>query len=204
MTVRHVTTAEDVLLLLDALDSHRPEPRVGSDQAVDTQQAVARVDGDRAAGAQRAEVCVGGGWAVDALLGEQTREHSDVDLWIPAADLEWSFRAFTAVGIDRLLPTPGDRPWNFVLHDGDRRKVDLHLYELRPDGRIHYGSALNENPFPAEALSGQGEINDRPVRCEAAAWSVQWHTGYPPRPADYQDVRLLCARFDLPVPTGFT
>jgi lincosamide nucleotidyltransferase A/C/D/E len=24
--------------------------------------------------------CVGGGWAVDALLGEQTREHADLDL----------------------------------------------------------------------------------------------------------------------------
>lgn len=31
-----------------------------------------------------ARPCVGGGWAVDALLGEQTRQHSDLDLWRPA------------------------------------------------------------------------------------------------------------------------
>ena len=29
--------------------------------------------------------CVGGGWAVDALLGAQTRGHADRDLWVPAA-----------------------------------------------------------------------------------------------------------------------
>ena len=62
--------------------------------------------------------CVGGGWAVDALLGEQTRSHSDLDLWLPAEHLEPLFVALTAHGIDRVLPWPGDRPWNFVLHDG--------------------------------------------------------------------------------------
>lgn len=32
--------------------------------------------------ARDAEVWVGGGWGVDALLGEQTRQHSDLDLWL--------------------------------------------------------------------------------------------------------------------------
>jgi lincosamide nucleotidyltransferase A/C/D/E len=32
-------------------------------------------------------VCVGG-WGVDALLGQQTPEHSDLDLWLEAAALE--------------------------------------------------------------------------------------------------------------------
>lgn len=31
------------------------------------------------------DACVGGGWAVDALLREQTREHSDLDLWLPTS-----------------------------------------------------------------------------------------------------------------------
>ena len=33
---------------------------------------------------QGAHPCVGGGWGVDALLGHQTRDHSDLDLWLPA------------------------------------------------------------------------------------------------------------------------
>jgi lincosamide nucleotidyltransferase A/C/D/E len=101
------------------------------------------------------------------------------------------------------LPWPGDRPWNFVLHDGARRRVDLHLYEQRPGGAFHYGSALSGEAFPAEALGGSGTIAGVPVRCESAEWSLRWHTGYTPRPSDRHDVRALCQRFGLPLPEGF-
>jgi tRNA nucleotidyltransferase/poly(A) polymerase len=36
------------------------------------------------------EATVGGGWAIDALLGEQTRLHSDLDLWVAAETLSRS------------------------------------------------------------------------------------------------------------------
>jgi lincosamide nucleotidyltransferase A/C/D/E len=149
------------------------------------------------------DVCVGGGWSVDALLGEQTREHSDLDLWLPAAHLARLFVAFAELGVDRILPVPGDRPWNFVLHDGIRQRVDLHLYEPRPDGWLHYGSAVDGEALPAEALSGSGTIAGQPVRCEAVAWSVRWHTGYPARAVDRRDVRLLCDRFGIELPAGY-
>ena len=98
---------------------------------------------------------------------------------------------------------PGDRPWNFVLHDGAAIRTDLHLYEVRPDGQIHYGSAIDGVTFPAEALSGEGLIAGVPVRCEAPEWSVRWHTGYPARDVDRHDVPRLCARFGIPLPPGF-
>src|SRR5438309_503058 len=85
-------------------------------------------------------VCVGGGWAVDALLGERTREHSDLDLWVEAAETEGLLAALVEQGVDRIFPWPGDRPWNFVLHDGETRRVDLHLYERLDAGRLQYGS----------------------------------------------------------------
>ncbi|GAA0810486.1 aminoglycoside nucleotidyltransferase [Spirilliplanes yamanashiensis] len=150
-----------------------------------------------------ADVCVGGGWGVDALLGEQTRDHADLDIWVPAAHLERLFRAFAPLGLDRVLPWPGDRPWNFVLHDGSSSRVDLHLYETLPDGTLHYGSAVDGLTFPAEALQGRGTLAGRPVRCEAAEWAVRWHTGYPARDADRHDVPLLCARFGIALPAGF-
>jgi lincosamide nucleotidyltransferase A/C/D/E len=149
------------------------------------------------------DACVGGGWAVDALLGEQTREHSDLDLWAPAASLHDVFRALVPLGVDRILPWPGDRPWNFVLHDGRTRRVDLHLYEPLPDGDLHYGSVTAPYVMPAAALSGRGAIAGVDVRCDDAAWSVRWHSGYPPRPSDSHDVALLCARFGIEVPDGF-
>jgi lincosamide nucleotidyltransferase A/C/D/E len=147
--------------------------------------------------------CVGGGWGVDALLGEQTREHADLDLWLADVQIEPLFAAFAERGIDRILPWPGDRPWNFVLHDGVRLRVDLHLYETLPDGSLHYGSLVSGVTFPARALAGQGVIAGSAVRCEAPEWAVRWHTGYPPRPVDRHDVPLLCERFGLTLPGAF-
>jgi lincosamide nucleotidyltransferase A/C/D/E len=150
------------------------------------------------------DVCVGGGWGVDALLMEQTREHSDLDVWVPAVHLERLFMALAEAGIDRVFPRPGDRPWDFALHDGHRLRVDLDLYEPRPDGWLHYGSAIDGTIFPAAALAGTGTIAGTPVRCDAAEWAVNWHTGYEPRDVDRHDVTLLCERFGIELPPTFT
>jgi lincosamide nucleotidyltransferase A/C/D/E len=144
--------------------------------------------------------CVGGGWGVDALVGPQTREHSDLDLWVPASGLEGLFVAFADLGVDRIFPWQGDRPWNFVLHDGSSRRVDLHLYERLDDGRLHYGSVLSPFLFNADDLAGEGAIGGVPVRCERPAFSLRNHTGYPPRDVDRHDMAILCEHFGLPMP----
>jgi lincosamide nucleotidyltransferase A/C/D/E len=149
------------------------------------------------------DACLGGGWAVDALLGLQTREHSDLDLWVEAGDAETLFIALAEHHVDRVFPWPGDRPWNFVLHDGRSLRVDLHFFEPLPDGRWHYGSALGGEVLPLEALSGRGSILGNDIRCEAPEWSVRFHGGYPPRPVDHLDVARLCERFAIPMPEGF-
>ena len=149
------------------------------------------------------DACLGGGWAVDALLREQTREHSDLDLWVTTEDAEPLFVALAATGVDRVFPWPGDRPWNFVLHDGGELRMDLHFHEGLGDGSRHYGSVASGHTFPAEALAGEGSIGGTPVRCEAAAWSVRWHSGYPLRPVDRHDVPLLCGRFGIDLPEEY-
>lgn len=143
---------------------------------------------------------VGGGWGIDALLKEQTREHSDLDLWLPAEHLDRLTSAMAAEGIDRVLPWPGDRPWNFVLHDGATLRLDLHLYETLHRGNVHYGSVNAPVVFPAAALAGRGVIDDCIVRCEAPEWALRWHTGYPARAVDRHDVALLCACYGLEPP----
>jgi lincosamide nucleotidyltransferase A/C/D/E len=134
---------------------------------------------------------------------QQTREHADLDVWTPAAGLERLLNALAEAGIDRILPWPGDRPWNFVLHDGVRRRVDLHLYEPLPDGTVHYGSVIDGVTIPAEAIAAEGKIAGVAVRCEAPEWAVRWHAGYPLREVDLHDVRLLCERFGIDLPETF-
>jgi lincosamide nucleotidyltransferase A/C/D/E len=154
-------------------------------------------------GEQGVDVCVGGGWGVDALLGEQTRDHSDLDLWLEAAALEGLFRVFAAEDLDRIHPWPGDRPWNFVLHDGRTRRVDLHLYETIGDGNIHYGSVRKPFVLPEAALSHEGAIQGKAVRCEEPSWAVSFHTGYVLRPSDLHDVTRLCERYNLELPSEY-
>ena len=150
--------------------------------------------------AEDARVVVGGGWAVDALLERQTREHADLDLWVPAVRLERLVRALVPLGIDRIQYWGDNRPWNFPLHDGRGTRVDLHLVERLSDGGIHYGGVETGRRLPPGALDGTGSIGGRHVRCDAPSWALQCHTGYPPREVDRHDVRALCERFGFPVP----
>jgi lincosamide nucleotidyltransferase A/C/D/E len=145
-------------------------------------------------------VCVGGGWAVDALVRTQTRTHADLDIWVEAADTERLLAGLTQLGVDRIHPWPGDRPWNFVLHDGRTRRVDLHLYEPLGDGRLHYGSVTAPFVFSTSDIAGVGAIAGMPVRCESPEFALRNHTGYPPREVDRHDVTLLCEHFGLTPP----
>jgi lincosamide nucleotidyltransferase A/C/D/E len=145
------------------------------------------------------DACVGGGWAIDALVGEQTREHADLDLWVEAREFEGLCAVFSAAELDRLYPWGGDRPWNFVLHDGASRRVDLHLYE-DVNGRFQYGSARAPFTFTDRDLSGEGEILGTSVRCEHPEFALRNHSGYELRAVDQHDIALLCDRFGFELP----
>jgi lincosamide nucleotidyltransferase A/C/D/E len=147
--------------------------------------------------------CVGGGWAVDALVREQTRPHADLDIWVEAADTGTLFATFVDQGVDRIYPWPGDRPWNFVLHDGESRRVDLHMYELLGNGRLRYGSVTAPFLFTEEDLSGRGEIAGITVRCERPEFALQNRTGYEVRDTDRHDVAVLCGHFGLQPPHSY-
>jgi lincosamide nucleotidyltransferase A/C/D/E len=149
------------------------------------------------------DATVGGGWGIDALLGRQTRPHSDLDLWVAAEDLDALIKTFVHLGIDRLYPWGADRPWNFVVHDGHELRVDLHFYERLSGGQVHYGSVRGGDVFDVACLRGKGTIAGAGVVCDSPEWALQCHTGYLPRSVDRHDVTKLCAQFGLPLPDGF-
>lgn len=148
-------------------------------------------------------VWIDGGWGVDALLGEQTRPHADVDIVVEQKDLP-ALRAHLEAQGYTDVPRDDTAPWNFVLGDSTGRLVDVHAVVFDAQRNGLYGPPERGVMYPAESLTGHGTILDQPVECIAPGWLVQFHTGYPLRPQDFADVDALCRRFGIPYPPEYT
>jgi lincosamide nucleotidyltransferase A/C/D/E len=145
------------------------------------------------------EVCLDGGWGIDALLGEQTREHGDLDIIINVADVP---RLVAVTQSARYVRQPGGTDTNFVLKSPAGHKVDVHAiaFDERgfgvfalPDGR--------KWPFPPAAFRGRGRVQSKEVRCLSPDAQVQCHAqGYTPDEADLRDMQRLQDRFGVVLP----
>jgi len=143
------------------------------------------------------EVYVDGGWAVDAVLGEQTRPHDDLDIALPHAQVPRLRALLAARGFHEQRR---DDSWecNFVLADEAGRRMDVHSYTLDTAGGNVGGVA-----YTREHLTGHGVIGGHRVRCIAPAWLVKFHTGYELDHKDWHDVRRLCERFQIAIPDEY-
>lgn len=147
-------------------------------------------------------VWLDGGWAMDALLGEQTRPHSDLDLVVEAQDVPRLRRILESHGyVDQ--PRDDTTPWNFVLGDAAGHDVDLHLISVDSNGDGIYGPPERGLRYPAESLTGRGAIRGHPVRCISPEWLVKFHTGYPFDADDVRDVLALHRRFGVELPAEY-
>lgn len=142
-------------------------------------------------------ICIDGGWAVDALLGQQTRQHGDLDIALPVSQVA-SLR--TLLGAQRFFEVaqPDSSAHNFVLRTPEGETIDVHSYELNPDGSNRGGV-----PYCADHLCGEGVILGVWVRCVPPDWLVRFHTGYDVDEEDWHDVHLLCAKFNIAIPDIF-
>ncbi len=140
------------------------------------------------------EVYVDGGWGVDALLGRQTRRHTDLDI---AIQHQYVTKLRNLLAEQGYREIPRDDSWecNFVLQDALGHQVDVHSYTFDEQGNHIFGVA-----YPVDSLTGSGWINDKLVKCISPAWMVQFHTGYPLDENDYRDVKALCHHFGLEMP----
>lgn len=143
------------------------------------------------------ELYIDGGWGVDALLGEQTRPHSDLDIAVQHRDVA-KIRALLEANGYQDVPRGDTWECNFVLGDDRGRQVDIHSYTFDAAGRHVYGVA-----YPSASLTGSGLINGYPVKCISPEWLVKFHTGYPLRQKDFHDVQALCQRFGIALPAEY-
>lgn len=147
-------------------------------------------------------VWLDGGWAVDALLEEQTRPHEDVDIVVQEKDLP-KLRELLEVRGYKDVPRDDTRPWNFVLGDDQGHLVDVHAFVFDADGNGIYGPPENGEMFPAASLAGSGKINGQIVKCITAEQIVRFHTGYQLDENDFKDVTALCEKFGIELPKEY-
>ncbi|WP_428957443.1 nucleotidyltransferase domain-containing protein [Streptomyces sp. cg35] len=142
-----------------------------------------------------ADVWVGGGWGIDALVGEQTREHRDLDLMHRQEQEPVVLAALADAAFTESLD---QRPVRFVVTDPDGRVLDLHPLVFADDGSARQASFAAERPFvyPAECFV-TGTVAGERVPCLSAAQQVSFHQGYEPTDRDRHDMALLRTVFGI-------
>ena len=134
-----------------------------------------------------AEWCIVGGWGVDALLGEQTRPHEDLDVLVRADQLRTTLDVLRAQGLQHAysweenvpLAGPGDFTGldsAFVLADLAGREVDIHVYA---DGGYDLRPLWDTDRLLAPPdLAAEGMIGGEPVACLTIEKQLEFHCGY--------------------------
>jgi lincosamide nucleotidyltransferase A/C/D/E len=147
------------------------------------------------------EVWLDGGWAVDAVLGAQTRPHKDVDIILRVGDLSILRDTLAERGFETQ---PGGSEFNFVMADCDGLEVDVHAIVFDETGNGVYRMANGSDwIFPAAGFSGRGVIQGLSVRCLTPEVQVLCHAhGYVPAEKDLQDMERLQERFGVELPPG--
>lgn len=122
-------------------------------------------------------VWLDGGWATDALLRKNTREHSDLDLIVPIECITLAEAVLGPLGFER-----NDRetsvPTRVVFRNSDGLEIDIHPVTFCADGSsIHIDEDYSAQKYvyvlPAGSLAGIGTIAGRVVRCITAAEQIR-------------------------------
>lgn len=142
-----------------------------------------------------------GGWGVDALLGEQTRHHDDLDLVVA---LYQSGEVVTALRHLGYAVHTDECPTRLVLEARDGAPIDLHTVTFDADG-----GGIQELPggrryrYPPEGFRGRGLVGGAELPCLIPDVQLECHVGYPPDVTDRHDVALLVERFGLEPPAPY-
>ncbi len=142
-----------------------------------------------------------GGWGVDTNLGNQTRPHADLDIFVQEKDV-CALREFLGAEGYEEIKLEIAKPHNFVLGDADGHEVDVHVIVFKGENAV-YGSPGSADVFPNSIFNGIGNIAGHKVRCITPEYQVKWHSGYKLRESDYKDVTALCEKFGIDYPAGY-
>ena len=154
------------------------------------------------------QVWLTGGWGIDALLGDQTRSHKDLDVFIQRDDISRMCEILGKEGYS-LKELWSENLWvldakgikiatAFVLQDPLGRELDVHAMHMDeygngiPEWEKAEGFILTEPD-----LSGVGVIAGFSVQCITAEKQTLCHTGYELPDYQLRDLKLLHEKFGV-------
>ena len=144
------------------------------------------------------DIWLDGGWGVDALLGTQKRVHNDIDLFVEKINSKKFIDIIKEKGfseIEEAYTTASHTVWK----DTKGRIIDLHIFEFNEQGNL----VFEGETYSGDVFSGIGKISNKVVKCISAENQVLFHLGYEHDENDVHDVRLLCERFNIPIPNEY-
>ncbi|MEU3246786.1 amino acid transporter [Streptomyces sp. NPDC006875] len=142
-----------------------------------------------------ADVWLAGGWGIDALIGEQTRDHRDLDLMHRQDQEAAVLTVLSAAGFVESLDW---RPVRFVMTAPDSREIDLHPLVFSDDGSAVQAAPEPQRPFvcPSSCFV-TGITQGTAVPCLSAEQQVYFHQGYEPTERDRHDMAALRRVFGI-------
>ena len=144
---------------------------------------------------------IDGGWGVDALLEQETRQHDDLDLVIELDQADLATEALATLGYEVSID---ERPTRLVLTTADGRRVDLHTVVFdEGGGGVQHLQDGRSYRYPPMGFTGNGTVAGQPFACLTPEVQIECHMGYEPTETDRHDVVLLVERFALPRPKGY-
>lgn len=153
---------------------------------------------------QGLQIWIDGGWAVDALLGQETRLHGDLDIVIQQKDITKFRELLTARGYKEIKLDIA-RPHNFVLADEEGHEIDVHVIMLDDHGNGIYGPPENGEMYPAAALTGSGTIIDHKVRSISPEYMIKFLAPLIHKHPDkyLPAVSALCEKYGVELPEEY-
>jgi lincosamide nucleotidyltransferase A/C/D/E len=157
------------------------------------------------------QVWLTGGWGIDALLGEQTRPHKDLDVLMLVDDVSHMRELLTQEGYE-LKELWSENLWTtdnagnriataFVLRDQAGHELDAHAMRLDEQGN---GVPAWEKGagfvLTAQDLLGKGMVAGVAVRCHSAESQMVCHTGYLLPAYQWDDLNRLAEKFGIEIP----
>jgi lincosamide nucleotidyltransferase A/C/D/E len=147
-----------------------------------------------------------GGWGIDALLGEQTRPHKDLDVVMLLDDVARMCALLASDGYNLAYLWSENRQavdkqgaetaTAFVLQDTQGREIDIHALVLDEQGNgIPAWAEVEGFIFKKEDLAGQGVVATVYVQCLTHQMQVLCHRGYEVPEKQLQDLEQLYSKF---------